>query len=171
MNIKTVTVTTLLAASFALPAFAQADNKPKPTREQRSERLIRAIDINGDGKLSRDEVMTRLNDTFKTVDANSDGKLTKAEIEGQREHIRKANRAYRQAVRSGEIERGAYDAKFVRVNRLPAATVKRFDRIDANKDGSLSKAELERAADFIFKRRDKDGDGFVTKADLVARRT
>ena len=96
--------------------------------------------------------------------------LSKAEIEGQRQQIRKANKAYRQAVRAGEIERGAYDAKIIRVNRLPKATIKRFDRIDANSDGNLDQAELTRVADFVFKRRDKDGDGFITKADLLARK-
>jgi Ca2+-binding EF-hand superfamily protein len=173
VNIKTIAASALtlaLAASFAVPAFAQKEGKQRPSPDQRAERMIRLIDMNGDSRISRDEMTARLGDTIKTVDLNGDGQLSKAEIEGQRQQIRKANKAYRQAVRAGEIERGAYDAKIIRVNRLPKATIKRFDRIDANSDGNLDQAELTRVADFVFKRRDKDGDGFITKADLLARK-
>lgn len=173
MNIKTIAASALtiaLAASFALPALAQKEGKRRPSPEKRADRLIRLVDMNADGKISRDEVIARLAHTVKAIDVNGDGRLTKAEIEGQRAQIRKANKAYRQAVRAGEIERGAYDAKIIRVNRLPKATIKRFDRIDANGDGNLDEAELTRVADYIFKRRDKDRNGFITKADLLARK-
>ena len=76
MNIKTIAASALtlaLAASFAAPAFAQKEGKQRPSPDQRAERMIRLIDMNGDSRISRDEVTARLGDTIKTVDLNGDG--------------------------------------------------------------------------------------------------
>ena len=39
-------------------------------------------------------------------------------------------------------------------------------KIDANGDGQLSKGELERVADRMFKKRDKNNDGYISAADF-----
>ena len=41
-----------------------------------------------------------------------------------------------------------------------------FAMIDANGDGQLSKGELERVAERMFKKRDKNNDGYISAADF-----
>jgi Ca2+-binding EF-hand superfamily protein len=54
---------------------------------------------------------------------------------------------------------------------LPAAAADRYAQIDADGDGVLSRAEVERALPRIapeFERIDRDGDGRVSRAELAA---
>jgi Ca2+-binding EF-hand superfamily protein len=44
-----------------------------------------------------------------------------------------------------------------------------FERADADKNGTLTKAEMETAAADMFKKRDRNGDGFIT-ADEIGKR-
>ena len=51
--------------------------------------------------------------------------------------------------------------------KFPAKRInKRFANIDANGDGTLSKGELERVAERMFKKRDKNNDGYISAADF-----
>ena len=48
--------------------------------------MLRHMDANGDGQITREEVMPRLVRKFDKVDANSDGRVTKDEVT---DHVRK----------------------------------------------------------------------------------
>lgn len=48
--------------------------------------------------------------------------------------------------------------------------MEKFDAVDENKDGKLSREELEKSAPYLaekFSERDKDGDGFLSWEEYV----
>ena len=98
--------------------------------------MMRHMDANGDGQITRDEVMPRLIRRFDQADANSDGRVTKDEVKA-RIHKR--------------LER--------KIEHI-------FARFDANEDGEMTKPELEAQIDVHFKRIDQNQDGVVSQDEL-----
>jgi Ca2+-binding EF-hand superfamily protein len=96
------------------------------------------IDTNGDGAISRDEIIALRRMAFARLDADGDGGLTPAEVEAAR-----AEAAERQ-------ERLAARDPFT---------------LDANGDGVLSEAEFAEATPG-FDRADRDGDGVLSPAEI-----
>lgn len=166
MNAKTLIVSTLALAVAASSgaAFAAASNtqtnaaKDPAKREQRVARMVKRLDTDKDGKVSKQEMEAAMNATFAAVDTNKDGFLSKQEIEAGKDALK----AYRQKVKA---EPGANLAKPA---PMPKGVIKHFDKIDANKDGKLSKEELDRVADRMFERRDANKDGFITADEFLA---
>ena len=108
-------------------------------------------DLDGDGQVTRLEFDTQANARFDAIDTNFDGVLTEAE-----------RRAYGDERRDERRER-------------------RFERLDADGDGSISRAEMEAADATRDARReerrermkarfDTDGDGMVSEAERAAAR-
>src|SRR6218665_1899862 len=155
MKLKTALVAALagvFAAAAAAPSFAAADPAKK---ERRINHMIKRADLNHDGKISKSEMTRGIAVTFAMVDANGDGVLSASEVGNAKAQI-KAERKRAKAAGEARIQFVKFPVK--RVN-------KRFDRFDANHDGYLSKAELERVADRMFARRDKNRDGYITASD------
>ncbi|MBX9455413.1 MAG: hypothetical protein KL863_04960 [Rhizobium sp.] len=118
--------------------------------------MIKRADLNNDGKISQSEMTRGIAVTFAKVDANGDGMLSAAEVSGAKA-VLKSERKRAKAEGKGRMQ-------FV---KFPAKRIgKRFDRIDANGDGMLSKGELERVAERMFKKRDKNNDGYISAADF-----
>lgn len=103
--------------------------------------MMRHMDANGDGKITKTEIMPRLTKRFDHVDANNDGQVTQNEVG---EHIRK------------RVQR--------RVGHM-------FERFDGNKDGIMTKAELESQVDKHFARLDTDKNGEVSREEMRAFRS
>jgi Ca2+-binding EF-hand superfamily protein len=127
-------------ASAALVATAA------PEGQGRGAERFKQADTNGDGMISRDEAkaLPRILKHFDEIDANHDGQITADEL-----------RAFHQAHR-GEHgkDHGAFFKKLDtdgdgRISRAEAQAAprlaERFDAIDANKDGYITKEELQAA--------------------------
>ncbi|MDO9417777.1 EF-hand domain-containing protein [Pararhizobium sp.] len=136
-------------------------------REQRAERMLQRLDLNKDGKISQEELVQKAALTFDQFDTNKDSQVSKDELKAKREAFHEARKAWRE-VKASEGE-GRTEAREklreARVGMLPGAG-KMFERADTDKSGSLSKQEVASAAGEIFKRRDKNADGFIDAADF-----
>ncbi|MDB5555504.1 MAG: hypothetical protein JWL86_5488 [Rhizobium sp.] len=156
MKIKTALIAALagvFAVTATAPVFAAQDPAKK---EKRLNRMIKRADINGDGKISQSELARGLSVTFAALDTNKDGALSADEVSNAKASM-KAHRKQARAAGEGRVHFVKFPAK-----RMS----KRFDKIDANGDGKLSESELGRVSERMFKRRDKDGDGYLTNADF-----
>jgi len=93
-------------------------------------------DSNGDGVISRSEFDTGRTKTFTEKDSNGDGFMTLTEFK-------------------------AGLPKFVQ-----SRAESRFNEMDTNHDGKVSRSEHEASGDATFKRLDTNGDGRLTKEEL-----
>lgn len=156
MKIKTAfiaAIASVFAVTAIAPAFAAQDPAKK---EKRINRMIKRADINGDGKVSQSEMARGVAVTFAALDTNKNGALETNEIANAKTTM-KAHRKQARAAGEGRLHYVKFPAKKI---------TKRFDKIDANGDGVLSESELTQVSERMFKRRDKDGDGYITTADF-----
>ena len=160
-----------LMAAVAVPVLAQAAPPMAPKHDR---------------VMTRAEVQGHVAQMFARVDANRDGVITKAETDAAHQ----AMAAKRQG-RQGDHAMGQMGAMGA-MHHDPAAA---FDRIDANHDGTISRAEFVAAhakreqkmgatkgmsgmggmrqmhggmADRIFEKSDTNHDGRVTQAEAQA---
>jgi Ca2+-binding EF-hand superfamily protein len=115
----------------------RADAKLEQRQEHGAEHL-KAADKNNDGKWTKDELSRMPEGMFKKLDTNNDGVLTTAELEAGREGWK------------------AHRDEFV--ERL-------FKRIDKNADGVVDMTEALAFADARFDKLDADHNGSVTKEE------
>ena len=136
----------VLVCCLGLPVMAaqgteSQDSAPKPSRrgydtrapvEERGKKL----DQDNDGRISRSE-WPRNEQGFERMDADKDGFLTKEELRSAaREFLEKPGSRLRQmdTDADGNISRGEWKGK-----------EEIFNRLDANKDGVLTRDELREA--------------------------
>lgn len=148
---------TLSAAALALTgtaALAQLGGPmPKP-------------DANGDGTVTRAEMQAHGNAMFAKMDANSDGVINDADRALQRQKMfaeADSNRdgelsaSEMQAMRDKRMERRE-EQRAARAGAREDRAAKFFERLDTDKSGGLSQAELAAAHDAMGKR-GKRGEG------------
>jgi hypothetical protein len=133
---------TLVAAAMLLPAAATAEDATddKPDRAKMRQRVIEEFDVDGDGKLNEEEqAKARAKQGGKDAKGARGGKGPKGGKDGA------AGRGGRGPQgRAGRPE-GALDP------------MKMFDRIDANKDGQLSREEFKKFSSMMQGRRGAGG--------------
>ena len=78
-------LTVVLAACIGAAAFAQSPATPAPG--SKAANSLKAMDVNKDGQLSRDEIKgrPRFEKNFDTMDTNKDGLLSREELKAFRE--------------------------------------------------------------------------------------
>jgi Ca2+-binding EF-hand superfamily protein len=76
--IKTIFTVILFSGSAAL--FAQPKGKQEGQKPPTAEQLIKELDANKDGKLSKDEIKGPIKDDFTKIDTNKDGFLSLQEL-------------------------------------------------------------------------------------------
>ncbi|MCB9383632.1 MAG: hypothetical protein H6509_03385 [Bryobacterales bacterium] len=91
-------------------------------------------DIDGDGAIQRDEAPENFGSRFDRMDANGDGSLTREEMEAMRGRMQGPN--LRNLDRNG-------DGKVTK-DELPPPMQQRFERMDANGNGTLEESEMPR---------------------------
>ena len=115
--------------------------------------FFRAIDANGDGKLSGDE-LAKAGDALKTLDRNNDGVLTADELvpPGGPGMLARPGAPGQPAPQQPE-------------NQFARAMLERIKQADTNGDGKLSKDEAPERMQENFGRIDTNSDGFIDKAE------
>ena len=145
-----ITAAALIAvASTSVLATASgrdADNRRGP---ERGAMMFERFDLNKDGQVTREEVTTAAAAHFAEADANNDGQLSAEEMTAAAEAKANEQRAARMANRTADM----------------------IKRQDTNGDGQLSLEELtaiggEDRMERMFDRLDADDDGTITKAEL-----
>jgi Ca2+-binding EF-hand superfamily protein len=116
--------------------------------------LALADDTGGDVKVMRKHMKQRL---IEKYDADGDGRLTGAEKQQAKKAMKAARKKMRKARRLARIARR--EARFDRI----------IDRLDADGDGRVGPEE---AGDRFqrLQRFDRNGDGWVTREELTAKR-
>lgn len=171
------------AALVATPLLAQINQAPQRgagiTRAQ-AEAGVRAmfakIDTDRDGYVTRADAEAaaaahrsqrqeargeRRSALFARLDANGDGMISRAEFDAPR-----AARGDRAERRADRMERRG-DRRGMRGERLG---VRLFERLDADRDGRVSLAEVTAARLQRFDRLDANKDGVVTREERQAAR-
>jgi Ca2+-binding EF-hand superfamily protein len=128
----------ILACSLALSALPTALAGPG------GDKHFKMMDANGDGKISRAEHAAGAKQMFSQCDANRDGIVTATEMQAA---------ATAQGEKPGKHDKTAAE---------------KIKEIDQNADGQLTVAEHEAGTEKMFGKMDKDGDGFLSKAECDA---
>src|SRR5262249_1669481 len=105
-----------------------------------SEQLIKFMDTNGDGKISREE-FARITQLFDALDRDHDGQISQEEMGRFFQALNEL-----QAQTTGGVE----------VNNL-------FEKYDKNKDGKITPEEM--GNEKTFKALDLDKDGVITRQE------
>jgi Ca2+-binding EF-hand superfamily protein len=158
---------------------------PKPERGEHMRVQWQQADLDKDGQLSKAEAqaagMKHLIDNFDAIDANKDGKISEAEVRVwmQGKHAgRGASQGHplagspvpQDAARAPEKDKDGMGFKSPDQRR--AAMQERFNKADTNKDGGLSKTELQAAGMQRvldnFDAIDTNKDGKITPEEMRA---
>lgn len=134
---------------FITPDELERFRRDRGGRSILGESLLRVLDTDGDGTVSRQEFAAIVN-LFAQLDKNGDGSLTSDELN---------ELALIRPTQTANSSNG------LNIDAL-------FERYDTDHDGKLSETELVAAPQFknprFFALLDQDKDGFVTKDELKA---
>jgi Ca2+-binding EF-hand superfamily protein len=120
------------AAAFAVPILAQEAH-------HHGERMLRHLDLNGDGGISSAEAAAVREVRFLRMDTDGDGVITEEEMQTAAQQ------------------------------RIARRIAKKIARLDKNGDGRVERAEFDEHGVARFARLDTDGDGRVSHEEFRAR--
>jgi len=144
--------------------------------------MIRAMDSNGDGKVSQAELKTEAEDLWKKADVNHDGKLTVAEDEANSKKRFDAVDANHDGQISEEEfvffwvgndapGREAYkEAKKLPEGQASSPKGSVLDRTDRDGNGQISLVEAAEFRRIMFKQYDADSNGKLTLDEYIRAR-
>jgi hypothetical protein len=151
-TMKTViTAISLLAAIGAGATAANAASHDLAT-------FIKEQDLDGDGKVSKEEYQRGRDAEFARMDRNRDGVLSHDEYVGD----------YRERLERELAQRPESERAEERTRQMRQAEV-RFGVLDSDKSGGISKPEFDATGWGMFLRHETDHDGFVSAKDVPAK--
>lgn len=164
----------LATAGFAVaaPAIAQAGAKRDMTRAQveatAAEHFAR-MDANGDGVLNAADREARRAKMFDRLDADNNGSISEAEFAAR--HAARGDRAHAGHQRMEGGKRGGMKGHRTGGHRgMMGGRMAMARMADTNNDNAISRAEFTAAALKRFDRADADNNGTVTQAERQAAR-
>lgn len=146
-----------LRKRFGIKTEAEAAKPAKTTkkREESSpevdalvEQMLRRMDTNKDGKISREEAKAPLLESFDRIDTNKDGYLDRQELRRLAERVvanRRANGGNRRGPQPPDfdaLDKNA-DGRLTRDELAGTPFAAHFDEIDTNKDGKITRKEFD----------------------------
>jgi Ca2+-binding EF-hand superfamily protein len=135
-----------LALTVGASSAARAQDRQPPARPAPGgDQLFKMMDTDGDGKISATEHAAAAASMFATMDANGDGKVTAEEMTTAHQKITG------HAPATGEM-----------------SAAEKIKTIDTNGDGALTADEHAAGSKQMFDRMDMDKDGFVSRAEMAA---
>jgi Ca2+-binding EF-hand superfamily protein len=157
------------AAAIALGGGAYAQSAPaqreltRAAVQQRADQAFDRLDANHDGKLDQSDRQARQKIRFDRIDANHDGAVSYAEFA--------AAHARADVGRKGRMAEGRDHHQHGRhLFAMRGFSGHRGMMADAGKDGAMSKAEFQSAALERFDRLDANHDGILTREETKAAR-
>ena len=135
-------VSTLTLGAFVATSTAWAHGH-KAGGHGHGAAFFKELDANGDGKIQKSEADKLAEARFQAVDTNKDGKITRAEAEAKAKvmHSKRQDQMQERLARMFERADKNKNGKIEKSeSRLPGP---KFDELDTNKDGALTRAELE----------------------------
>ncbi|MCX8476153.1 MAG: EF-hand domain-containing protein [Sphingomonas sp.] len=148
---KTIAAALLATGLLAGAAFAaQQTSAPTPAPQDRMSggNPLKLADANNDGAVTKAEMLADVDARFAKLDANKDGKISKDERPGGDG----AGRGGRMLSRIDTDGDGA-----ISLDEQRAQATRRFERVDANKDGTIDQAERDAARDKMRARMERRG--------------
>jgi hypothetical protein len=125
--------------------------------------FLKAADTNKDGVIDQTEFAAGRDKWFADLDANKDGFVSTDELKafGDKMHAEWAKKHA-----DANAPAGAPDQKADRQARFIEHVL---TRVDADKDGKISKAEFDAEGSTMFKRMDKNSDGKIASDEMPQR--
>ena len=152
-------------AATAQTAPAERGERPPHTRDavaERTDAVFARMDANADGVLSEADKAAHMAQRFAEMDSDGDGMLSQAEFVAAHE-ARAEKRAERKEARGERMgKRGMRGGR-----GGPDCMIK---QADSNGDGQVTKAELQTAALARFDKTDADSDGTISAEERQAAR-
>lgn len=146
-----------LAMTASLSAgFAFADSKQEGKKGPRHHGMFERMDVNKDGKITKDEARKMSEERFGKLDANKDGVITQDEAKAAHEK-RREERAKKHGGKDHPKHKGGH-------KHGPGHL---FAKLDVNKDGKITRAEAQKVADERFAKMDTNQDGAITKQEAI----
>lgn len=164
----------LLAGAAAIAATGAADAQAKPSAggeltraevQQRTAQAFQRVDANADGKLDQADRDARHKARFDRIDADSNGAISFAEFTAVRADRAQSSERGEQAGR-----RGGHEGRRMNMRGMHRHGGFMSKAADANGDGAISQAEFQAAALQRFDRADADSNGTVTIKERKAAR-
>ena len=158
MRIKRLALLSCVAIGLATPALAEAPGG-----------LFKTADTNKDGVVDQAEFQASRDSWFAKLDTNKDGFVTSDELKAIGEQMRaKWQEKHPEQAQGGTQGNGTQGTQ-PDASRGERMVQHVLAKVDADKDGKISKAEFDTESAGLFKRLDKNADGKIASDEVPAR--
>ena len=169
MSLAALTLGGLAVAAQAVPGVAGRD-----AAVTRADALARAgqrfarMDVNQDGKLDSADREARRTAAFDRIDANKDGQITRAEFSAERPRMGWRGRGDSKGGEARGMGEGHMGGRHGGGRHMGGRMLMRM--ADADRDGTVTLAEMNTAAATRFDMTDSNRDGTLTAEERQAAR-